>query len=234
MLDRRDGSRTSPRGLADTGVGARLLRSSRASCRSPAPASCRSYPGYLSFITGERTQAEGERGARARCRCCCSSSGSRSCSPCSGRSPPRFVSDLQGSVGSAVGGRDRDRAGRRDDRVRVRTRLVRAVRRAASVARQGPARRGGRAAAGDGVRGRMDAVHRPGARRDPRRSQRTREHRRGAFLLVSTPWDSGRPFLLIGLGVQRLVGRARLGPAALPARSRRCRAGCSSRWASCS
>ena len=97
----------------------------------------------------------------------------------SARSPRRSSRSSRDRPGQIVAGVVVVLLGAADDRLRAAARADRALRRAASVPREGAAGRGRRVPARDGVRGRVDAVHRPGPRRRSR-DGRAAERRRGA------------------------------------------------------
>ena len=141
------------------------------------PATCRSSPARAC------SRPKVNRVARS-CRSCCSSPGSRSCSCCSGAFASTFVEVFRGDVGQRIGGALVIAFGVLMLGYAFGRGSVAAVRGAAAVPAEGPAGHGGGPAARDGVRRRLDALHRAGARVDPG-DRGLGQHRPGVVLLTA-------------------------------------------------
>ena len=118
----------------------------------------------------------------------------------------RFVPIFKGDVGQWVGGAVVIAIGLFMIGYALAARLDHALHGAAAVPGEGPAGRGGGAAARDGVRGRVDAVPRSRADAASWRSRSRRARCAGILLLLAYSLGLGVPFLLVGLGVQRFMG----------------------------
>ena len=162
-------------------------------------------PGYVSFVSGERPSTA--RPQRRLLPILLFIAGFTIVFTLLGAFASAVRADLQGRRGPVDRRRGRDRDRRVHDRLRARgaAPITLYTERRPFLEKVRPGRGGG-VAAGHGVRGGVDAMHRARADGHPGDRGHGEHAARGIVLLLAYSLGLGVPFLLVGLGVQRFMG----------------------------